>query len=55
MKDGCMSKEQKKTSDRIDAIYDRQGEITGQIKKLVEESARLRKENEKLLKKMGWW
>jgi regulator of replication initiation timing len=55
MKEGCMSRERKGTSDRIDAIYDRQGGITGQMKKLVEESAGLGKENEKLPKKMGWW
>jgi regulator of replication initiation timing len=50
-----MSKEQKKISNRMDAIYDRQGEILENMKRLMGESIKLRKENEKLLKRMGWW
>ena len=42
-------------SKRMDVIYDRQGEILKTMKKLMEESIKLRKENEKLLKEMGWW
>ena len=50
-----MTKEEKQITKRIDAIYDRQGEILVGMAKLMDESAKLRKENEKLLKKMGWW
>ena len=40
---------------RIDTIYGRQAAIQGKVISLMEESRRLRKENDSLLKKLGWW
>ncbi len=50
-----MGPQERKMAERIDSIYDRQGEIHSKMTGLLSESAKLRKENEMLLKKLGWW
>ena len=46
---------QKKAAMRIDAIYGRQGVIQQKMAALLEENGKLRLENERLLKMLGWW
>ena len=50
-----MTKKDIKLSDRLDEIYDRHDEIMKDISKLTKEWLSLRKEQEKILKKLGWW
>jgi len=55
MKEKYMTPEQRKAARRLDAIYDRQGAIQKKMAALVSESGKLMKENEKLLRQLGWW
>ena len=50
-----MTKKETELSDRLDEIHDRHDEIMKDIKKLTNEWFALRKEQEKILKKLGWW
>ncbi len=50
-----MTKKDMELSDRLDEIYDRHDEIMKEMKKLTTEWFALRKEQEKILKKLGWW
>lgn len=51
----AMTKKGLELSDRLDEIHDRHDEIMGEIKKLTAEWFVLRKEQEKILKKLGRW
>ena len=50
-----MTKKEMELSGRLDEIHDRHDEIMKDIKKLTKEWFLLRKEQEKILKKLGWW
>jgi len=47
--------EEKKGVRRLDAIYERQDKLMKNVDKLVKEWLVLRKEQEQILKKLGWW
>jgi hypothetical protein len=50
-----MTKREMKMSDRLDEIYNRHDAIMKDIGKLTKEWLALRKEQEAILKKLGWW
>ena len=50
-----MTENEKKLAKRLDNIYDRHDAIMKNIDKLTKEWLALRKEQEKILKKLGWW
>jgi len=49
------TKKEMKMSERLDKIHDRHDAIMKNIDKLTKEWLALRKEQEKILKKLGWW
>ena len=51
----AMTKKEMELSERLDEIYDRHEEIMKEINTLTKEWLNLRKEQEKILKKLGWW
>ena|GEM_PF-1397294 len=50
-----MTKKEREMSKRLDRIYDRHDAIMKNMDKLTKEWLALRKEQEKILKKLGWW
>ena len=50
-----MTKKEKELAKRLDKIYDRHDAIINNINKLTKEWLALRKEQERILKKLGWW
>lgn len=50
-----MTKNEKKLAERLDKIYDRHTAIMKEMEKLNKEWFKLRAEQEKILKKLGWW
>lgn len=50
-----MTKKEMQLSNRLDEIYDRHDAIMKNIDKLTKEWFTLRKEQERILKKLGWW
>ena len=49
------TKKEMKLAARLDKIYDRHTTIMENMDKLTKEWLALRKEQEKILKKLGWW
>ena len=54
MGEACTT-EEKKGVRRLDAIYERQDKLMKNVDKLVKEWLVLRKEQEQILRKLGWW
>ena len=50
-----LTKKEEKLAERLDTIYDRHTEIMKEMQKLNREWFTLRKEQGKILKKLGWW
>lgn len=50
-----MTKKEQQMSDRLDEIHGRHDAIMKDIRTLTKEWFALRKEQEKILKKLGWW
>jgi len=51
----CMGKKDKKMAKKLDDLYDEQDVIMKKIHKLSKELLASRKEQEAILKKLGWW
>ena len=50
-----MTQQEKRLADRLDKIHARQDAIMKNIQKLTNEWLASRKEQEAILKKLGWW
>ena len=51
----CMTEKEKKLEKRLDELHDEQDEIMTGIDRLTKEWFASRKEQEVILKKLGWW
>ncbi len=50
-----MTKKERELAERLDEIHDRHDKIMKDMAKLTKEWWTLRKEQERILKKLGWW